>query len=93
MAHGPKGEPMEAPVAGSPYLTYEEAARYCNVERTTIWRAAKAGRLQASGPGMAVRFHRDELDRWGSLFCLWSVVSEGGCRPQRLEASGRVLAG
>jgi excisionase family DNA binding protein len=64
MAFGPKGEPMEATVVEGPYLTYKEAARYCNVERTTIWRAVKAGRLQASGPGMAVRFHRDELDRW-----------------------------
>ena len=58
---------MEATVVDSPYLTYEEAARYCNVERTTIWRAVKAGRLQASGPGMAVRFHRDALDRWMDL--------------------------
>ncbi len=55
---------MEATATESPYLTYEEAARYCNVERTTLYRAVKANRLQASGPGMAVRFHRDELDRW-----------------------------
>ncbi len=54
---------MEA-VTESPYLTYEDAARYCNVDRTTLWRAMKADRLKASGPGMAVRFHRDELDRW-----------------------------
>jgi excisionase family DNA binding protein len=55
---------VEATVVDSPYLTYKEAARYCNVERTTIWRAVKAERLQASGPGTAVRFHRDELDRF-----------------------------
>jgi excisionase family DNA binding protein len=55
---------MEAIVLDSPYLTYEAAARYCNVERTTIWRAVRASRLRASGPGTAVRFHRDELDRW-----------------------------
>jgi excisionase family DNA binding protein len=55
---------MEAKVVEVPYLTYKEAARYCNVERTTIWRAVKAGRLQASGPGTAVRFHLNELDRW-----------------------------
>jgi excisionase family DNA binding protein len=55
---------MEAAVVDSPYLTYVEAATYCNLERTTLWRAMKAGRLRASGPGMAVRFHRDELDRW-----------------------------
>lgn len=55
---------MEATTTASPYLTYEEAAQYCRCERTTIYRAVKAGRLRASGPGMAVRFHRDELDRW-----------------------------
>jgi excisionase family DNA binding protein len=55
---------MEATVTESPYLDYEHAAAYCNVNRTTIWRAVKAGRLRASGPGTAIRFHRDELDRW-----------------------------
>ncbi len=55
---------MEATATASPYLTYEEAAAYCNVERTTIYRAVKANRLRASGPGTAVRFRRDELDRW-----------------------------
>lgn len=57
---------MEAMATGSPYMTYDEAAHYCRCERTTIYRAVKAGRLQAAGPGMAVRFHRDELDRWMS---------------------------
>lgn len=55
---------MEATVIESPYLDYTQATAYCNVERTTIWRAMKAGRLRASGPGKAVRFRRDELDRW-----------------------------
>jgi excisionase family DNA binding protein len=55
---------MEATATDSPYLIYEEAANYCRCERTTIYRAVKAGQLRASGPGMAVRFHRDELDRW-----------------------------
>jgi excisionase family DNA binding protein len=55
---------MGATTTTSPYLTYEEAARYCNVERTTLYRAVKSGRLRASGPGMAIRFHRDELDTW-----------------------------
>jgi excisionase family DNA binding protein len=69
-----RGEPMKAtatesstterPAIESPYFTYDGSARYCNVERTTIYRAVKNGRLRASGPGMAVRFHRDELDRW-----------------------------
>jgi len=55
---------MEATTTESPYLTTDEAARFCRVHRVTIWRAVKAGRLRASGPGSAVRFHRDELDRW-----------------------------
>lgn len=55
---------MEATATEAAYLTYEQAAAYCNVERTTIYRAVKAGRLRASGPGTAVRFRRDELDRW-----------------------------
>jgi excisionase family DNA binding protein len=55
---------MEATRLDTPYFTYEGAARYCNVERTTLYRAMKAGRLRASGPGSAVRFHRDDLDAW-----------------------------
>jgi excisionase family DNA binding protein len=55
---------MRTTITGSPYLDYEGAAAYCAVNRTTIWRAVKAGHLRASGPGSAVRFHRDELDRW-----------------------------
>ena len=63
-ARGNKGGQMEATNTDTPYFTYEEAARYCNVERTTIYRAMKVGRLRASGPGSAVRFRVDELDRW-----------------------------
>ena len=55
---------MEATATESPYFDYERAAAYGDVDRTTIWRAVKANRLRASGPGRAVRFHRDELDRW-----------------------------
>jgi len=58
----PKVERTEA--ERSPFYTYMQAAAYCNVERTTIYRAMKAGRLRASGPGTAVRFHRDDLDAW-----------------------------
>jgi excisionase family DNA binding protein len=49
------------------YLTYEEAARYTNLSPVTLWRAVRAGNLKASGPGRAVRFHRDELDRFMNL--------------------------
>jgi excisionase family DNA binding protein len=55
---------MQATTGESPYLTYEQAARYCNVERTTIYRAMKAGRLEACGPGMARRFRKEALDVW-----------------------------
>jgi excisionase family DNA binding protein len=55
---------MEATVQESPYFDYTRGAAYCNVDRSTLWRAVKAGDLRASGPGRAVRFHRDELDRW-----------------------------
>lgn len=55
---------MQATITESPYLDYGQAAAYCNVDRTTLWRAVKSRALRASGPGRAVRFHRDELDRW-----------------------------
>jgi len=48
----------------SPYLDYTQAAAFVHLDKTTIWRATKSGALKASGPGRAVRFHRDELDRW-----------------------------
>lgn len=48
----------------SPYVTYTEAAAYCRLDRTTLWRAMRTGDLHPSGHGRAVRFHRDELDRW-----------------------------
>lgn len=55
---------MRATAPESPYLDYGQAAAYCRVDRTTLWRAVKSSRLRTSGPGRAVRFHRDELDRW-----------------------------
>jgi excisionase family DNA binding protein len=55
---------MEATTTETQYWDYERSADYCNVNRCTIWRAVKAGRLRAYGPGRAVRFRRDELDRW-----------------------------
>lgn len=55
---------MEATVEKSPYLDYESSASYCNLHRTTLWRAVRDGRLKASGYGRAIRFHRDELDRF-----------------------------
>lgn len=51
-------------VVQSPFLTYKEAADFCRCDRSTLWRAMKAGRLKSSGPGTRVVFHRDELIRW-----------------------------
>ena len=55
---------MEAATVERSYLTYEEAAQYTNVSPVTLWRAVRDGRLKPAGPGKAVRFHRDELDRF-----------------------------
>ncbi len=55
---------MRATAAESPYYTYAQAEAYCNVHRTTLYRAAKAGRLASCGPGSAVRFHKEQLDSW-----------------------------
>ncbi len=53
---------MEAP--GQVWLNYEQAALYCNVDRTTLWRAVRRGELHAGGVGRAVRFERGELDKF-----------------------------
>jgi len=55
---------MEAATVQRSYLTYEEAAQYTNVSAVTLWRAVQDGRLKPAGPGRAVRFHKDELDRF-----------------------------
>jgi excisionase family DNA binding protein len=55
---------MEAATVQRSYLTYEEAAQYTNVSVVTLWRAVRDGRLKPAGPGRAVRFHKDELDRF-----------------------------
>jgi excisionase family DNA binding protein len=46
----------------SPYRDYRAAASYCDLHRTTLWRAVKAGQLKASGYGRAVRFHVRDLE-------------------------------
>ena len=53
---------MEATGAQSPYLDYAGAEDYTTLNRVTLWRAVKAGRLKASGYGRAVRFHVKDLD-------------------------------
>jgi excisionase family DNA binding protein len=59
-----KGQAMEATGAHSPYLNTTEASAYCRINRSTLWRAVKAGHLKQYGPGTAVRYRRDELDRF-----------------------------
>jgi excisionase family DNA binding protein len=55
---------MEIATTQRSYFTYEEASQYTNVSAMTLWRAVRDGRLRPAGPGRAVRFHRDELDRF-----------------------------
>ena len=58
---------MQAATVERSYFTYGEAAHYTNLSAVTLWRAVRAGHLKASGPGRAVRFHKDELDRFMNL--------------------------
>ena len=53
---------METTSAKSPYLDYTGAEDYTTLNRVTLWRAVKAGRLKTSGYGRAVRFHVKDLD-------------------------------
>jgi hypothetical protein len=55
---------MEATGTNSPYLDYAGAEGYTTLNRVTLWRAVKAGRLKASGYGRAVRFHVKDLDEF-----------------------------
>ena len=43
-------------------MTYAEAERYTALNRVTLWRAVRDGRLKASGCGRAVRFHVRDLE-------------------------------
>lgn len=49
-------------IVDSPFLTTTEACAYCRINRSTIWRAVKSGRIKQYGPGTVVRYRRDELD-------------------------------
>jgi excisionase family DNA binding protein len=55
---------MEATGAKSPYLNYARAEEYTTLDRVTLWRAVRDGRLKASGYGRAVRFHVRDLDEF-----------------------------
>ena len=46
------------------WMSYAEAEEYTGLERTTLWRAVRAGELRSGGVGRAVRFEKAELDRW-----------------------------
>lgn len=55
---------METVVTERVWLDYREASARTGLSKTTLWRAARTGKLKASGSGKGVRFHRDELDRY-----------------------------
>jgi hypothetical protein len=59
-----KGQYMKATSPKSPYLDYARAEEYTTLNRVTLWRAVKAGKLKASGYGRAVRFHVRDLDEF-----------------------------
>jgi excisionase family DNA binding protein len=44
------------------YLRYAEAEQYTGLQRVTLWRAVRDGKLKVSGYGRAVRFRVDHLD-------------------------------
>lgn len=52
----------ETAMATKMWMRYWEAEIYTGLERTSIWRAVRDGRLKAGGIRGAVRFHRDDLD-------------------------------
>ncbi len=55
---------MEVTDVHNTYLTPKESAEYVRLSRVTLWRAAKSGLLKQYGHGTAVRYRRDELDRF-----------------------------
>ena len=55
---------METTGAKNPYLNYARAEEYTTLDRVTLWRAVRDGRLKASGYGRAVRFHVRDLDEF-----------------------------
>lgn len=61
---------MEAESIERHWLNSAEAASHCSVDRVTLWRARKRGKLRAGGAGRAVRFERAELDRWMRSGCV-----------------------
>ena len=54
---------MEAPIERR-YLRYSGAEQYTSLNRVTLWRAVRDGRLKTSGYGRAVRFDVRDLDQF-----------------------------
>ena len=44
------------------WLSYPEAEDRTGLEKTSLWRAVRGGRLKAGGIKCAVRFHVKDLD-------------------------------
>jgi len=53
---------MQATEPEQRYLTYRQAEIYTGLHRVTLWRAARRGELQVSGPEAAPRFDVRDLD-------------------------------
>jgi hypothetical protein len=55
---------MKATTPESPYLTVTQAEAYCKLDRTSLWRARRQGKLKASGYGRALRYRVEDLDEF-----------------------------
>jgi excisionase family DNA binding protein len=59
-----KEQPMEAATVQPEYLDYRQIQIYCGLSRTSVWRAIKAGQLEAVKVGRSVRVRRTDLDEY-----------------------------
>lgn len=55
---------METATVQPEYLDYKQIEVYCGLSRTSVWRAIKAGRLEAVKIGRSVRVRRADLDAY-----------------------------
>jgi excisionase family DNA binding protein len=55
---------MESTTIERKYLRYAEAEHYTGLQRVTLWRAVRDGKLRVSGYGRAVRFRVEDLDEF-----------------------------
>ena len=55
---------MEQLTVEQGWLSYPQAEQYTGLSRGTLWRAMDRGELRAARVGRAVRFERQELERF-----------------------------